>query len=61
MDLTRRRAPGAELAGLYPQRWELESALDELKPISADQKSCCAPVKTAVGTRSSCHFRVGDL
>ncbi|MGH2873523.1 MAG: IS4 family transposase [Solirubrobacteraceae bacterium] len=25
------QAPGAELAGLYPQRWELESALDELK------------------------------
>ena len=24
-------APGNELAGLYPQRWELESALDELK------------------------------
>ena len=24
-------APGTELAGLYPQRWELESALDELK------------------------------
>ena len=24
-------APGAELAALYPQRWELESALDELK------------------------------
>jgi hypothetical protein len=24
-------APAAELAGLYPQRWELESALDELK------------------------------
>jgi len=24
-------APGAELASLYPQRWELESALDELK------------------------------
>jgi hypothetical protein len=24
-------APGAELAGLYPQRWDLESALDELK------------------------------
>lgn len=24
-------AHGAELAGLYPQRWELESALDELK------------------------------
>jgi hypothetical protein len=25
------RAPAQELAGLYPQRWELESALDELK------------------------------
>jgi hypothetical protein len=25
------RAPAGELAGLYPQRWELESALDELK------------------------------
>lgn len=24
-------APASELAGLYPQRWELESALDELK------------------------------
>jgi Insertion element 4 transposase N-terminal/Transposase DDE domain len=24
-------APGGELAALYPQRWELESALDELK------------------------------
>src|SRR5437773_1483382 len=24
-------APAAELAALYPQRWELESALDELK------------------------------
>ncbi len=24
-------APAKELAGLYPQRWELESALDELK------------------------------
>ena len=24
-------APATELAGLYPQRWELESALDELK------------------------------
>jgi hypothetical protein len=25
------RAPAAELAALYPQRWELETALDELK------------------------------
>jgi hypothetical protein len=25
------QAPAAELAALYPQRWELESALDELK------------------------------
>ncbi|MGH8297099.1 MAG: IS4 family transposase [Steroidobacteraceae bacterium] len=25
------QAPASELAGLYPQRWELESALDELK------------------------------
>jgi hypothetical protein len=25
------RAPAAELSGLYPQRWELETALDELK------------------------------
>jgi hypothetical protein len=25
------QAPGPELAALYPQRWELESALDELK------------------------------
>jgi hypothetical protein len=25
------RAPAAELAALYPQRWEFESALDELK------------------------------
>ena len=25
------QAPAKELAGLYPQRWELESALDELK------------------------------
>ncbi len=25
------RAPGAELAELYSQRWELETALDELK------------------------------
>ncbi len=25
------RAPAQELAGLYPQRWEIESALDELK------------------------------
>jgi hypothetical protein len=25
------RAPAAELPGLYPQRWELETALDELK------------------------------
>jgi hypothetical protein len=25
------QAPATELAGLYPQRWELESALDELK------------------------------
>lgn len=24
-------APAQKLAGLYPQRWELESALDELK------------------------------
>jgi hypothetical protein len=24
-------APASELAALYPQRWELESALDELK------------------------------
>jgi len=25
------QAPACELAALYPQRWELESALDELK------------------------------
>jgi hypothetical protein len=25
------RAPAAELPALYPQRWELETALDELK------------------------------
>ncbi|MGO9332721.1 MAG: IS4 family transposase [Acidimicrobiales bacterium] len=25
------RAPAAELAGLYPERWEFETALDELK------------------------------
>jgi hypothetical protein len=25
------RAPAAELPGLYPQRWEMETALDELK------------------------------
>jgi Transposase DDE domain len=25
------RAPAAELSGLYPQRWELETALDEFK------------------------------
>ncbi len=25
------QAPAAELAALYPERWELESALDELK------------------------------
>jgi hypothetical protein len=29
--LTPDAAPASELAGLYPQRWELESALDELK------------------------------
>ena len=26
-----KRAPAAELAALYPERWEIESALDELK------------------------------
>jgi hypothetical protein len=26
-----KRAPAAELAGLYPERWEFETALDELK------------------------------
>jgi hypothetical protein len=26
-----RKAPAAELAGLYPERWEFETALDELK------------------------------
>jgi hypothetical protein len=26
-----KRAPAAELAALYPQRWEFETALDELK------------------------------
>jgi hypothetical protein len=26
-----KKAPAAELAGLYPQRWELETVLDELK------------------------------
>jgi hypothetical protein len=29
--LSPEQAPAGELAGLYPQRWELESALDELK------------------------------
>lgn len=29
--LDHRRAPAAELAGLYCQRWEIETALDELK------------------------------
>ena len=29
--LEARRAPADELAGLYPQRWEFETALDELK------------------------------
>src|SRR5207244_8449027 len=29
--LDARKAPADELAGLYPERWEFETALDELK------------------------------
>jgi len=37
------RAPAAELAAPYAERWEQETALDELKPTSAAQGRCCAP------------------
>ncbi len=32
------QAPAEELAGLYPQRWELEAALDELKTHQRDPR-----------------------
>src|SRR5262245_37511555 len=36
-------APAAELAALYPQRWEFETALDELKTHQRGPAWCCAP------------------
>jgi hypothetical protein len=36
-------APAVELAGLYAQRWEIETALVSSRPISADPARSCAP------------------
>ena len=37
-----KRAPAGELAALYPERWEFEIALDELKTHQRSPASCCA-------------------
>jgi hypothetical protein len=37
------QAPAPELAALYHQRWEIETAFDELKTHCTAPRSCCAP------------------
>jgi Insertion element 4 transposase N-terminal/Transposase DDE domain len=37
------QAPAAELAAVYAQRWELETALDELKTHQRGPRWCCVP------------------
>ncbi|MGA2014268.1 MAG: hypothetical protein ABSH51_27560 [Solirubrobacteraceae bacterium] len=50
--LDHEQAPASELAGLYPERWELESALDELKLTTAAPGWCCAQrLQTASTTK----------
>ncbi|MDT9689815.1 hypothetical protein Q5762_16005 [Streptomyces sp. P9(2023)] len=45
------RAPAAELAALYPQRWERETVLDELKTHQRGAKSVVLASKTPDGIR----------
>ncbi|WP_435842239.1 IS4 family transposase [Streptomyces cyaneofuscatus] len=46
-----RQAPAAELAALYPQRWECETVLDELKTHQRGAKSVVLASKTPDGVR----------
>jgi hypothetical protein len=46
-------APAHELAALYTQRWEIETALAELKTTSAAPSRCCAPAPPSCSPRRS--------
>ncbi len=46
-------APAKELAALYHERWEIETALDELNTICAGLRSCCAARRRNWSARSS--------
>jgi hypothetical protein len=46
-----KRAPAQELAALYPQRWEFENVMDELRPTSAGPKSSFAPSSRKASTK----------
>ncbi|WP_328926695.1 IS4 family transposase [Streptomyces sp. NBC_00190] len=45
------RAPAADLAALYPQRWECESVLDEIKTHQRGAKTVVLASKTPTGVR----------
>jgi hypothetical protein len=47
------QAPAVELAALYHQRWEFETALDELKVHQRDPGWCCAPARPSWSPRRS--------
>jgi hypothetical protein len=49
-------APATELAGLYAQRWEIETALDEIKRIKAATSSSCAPNTRQAPSKNSTVF-----
>ena len=46
-------APAAELAALYHQRWEFETALDELKTHQRGPRWCCGPGHRRASPRRS--------
>jgi hypothetical protein len=51
--LDHRKAPAKELAGLYCQRWEIETALDELKTPSVGRGRCCAHAHPTASSKRS--------
>jgi Insertion element 4 transposase N-terminal/Transposase DDE domain len=50
------KAPAQELAALYQERWEIETALDELKLIYAAPRSCCGARRPTWSGRNSTVF-----
>ena len=45
-------APAEELVALYSERWEIESALDEIKTHLRGARSCCAARRRSRCSRS---------